>query len=85
MIQQYVYFNDKEAHFFTAIDNEAAKNNVINTFDLSFNASFLPVDIEVIDIDNVKFSVKNTLLSLNLKKHFRLIGTGNNTFIFSAK
>jgi hypothetical protein len=85
MIQQYVYFNDKESHFFTAINDEAARHNVINTFDLSFNASFLPVYIEVIDIDNVKFSVKNTLLALNLKKHYRLIGTGNNTFIFSVK
>jgi hypothetical protein len=84
-MQQYIYFNDKEAHFFTAQDNNSARQKVINTFDLSYNASFLPININIIDEKNVQFSVKNSLLSLRLKNHFKLIGTGNNLFIYSVE
>jgi len=75
----YLYFNDKEYHFFYASNIDAAKNKVINTYDLSFN----PYLFEIAMANNSNFTVSAQRIDfLNIKKHFTLISVGNNIATF---
>lgn len=78
-MQEYLFINDKESHFFNAPNIDAAKNKVINTYGLSFN----PYLFEIAMTNNLNFTVSAKRIDfLNIKKHFTLISVGNNLATF---
>jgi len=75
---RFIYWNNKEYHFFNAVDEKDAYRIVVNNFDLSFEPNFFKIESET----KTTFRVKASLLTLNLKKHFKINLVGEHIFDF---
>ena len=76
----FIFFNEKETIFFSAINETEARNKAINTFELqAWN--------ELKRIEHLKYSnqflIVGELATYKLKKFFKLVGGGEGKFIFS--
>lgn len=77
-MKTYIYFNDKETHFFKAENKETAYNKVVNTFDLSYNTHYF----EVLDKDDRTFTIKADIGVLRLRNHYPVNWVGNGVINF---
>lgn len=80
-MKKYIYWNDKECHFFEAENDLEARHYVINHYDLSHNPEFM----EVLEKTEDRFKVKGVLKVLTLGKHFKVAWVGKSLVCFKIK